>query len=317
VWKNYAREAGAAFASSRRVETLAIAAGFGHTVALVSPPLLNASQLTTGSVPDSRLSTNVPLLSAGKLNDSVLSGNVALLNGSQTFTGANAFNQLSANSLGVGTNDSTVKVSIAGVPNYNSGLKLTGSSANGTGLALNNTAGGGHQFALFSSGTNNTIGAGGFAIYDDTAVRWCMVVASNGNVGIGTSSPDNLLTVNGSADKPGGGSWGTYSDGRLKDVGENFTPGLESLEQLQPVHYYYKSDNPLKLPSGPEYVGLVAQQVQQAIPEAVQRTKDGYLVVNNDPIIWTMLNAIKELDDQAEGRKQKPKSKNSRRRSRS
>ena len=30
------------------------------------------------------------------------------------------------------------------------------------------------------------------------------------------------------------------------------------------------------------------------IPEAVTTTASGYLMVNNDPIIWTMLNAIKE-----------------------
>jgi hypothetical protein len=56
----------------------------------------------------------------------------------------------------------------------------------------------------------------------------------------------------------------------------------------------------LNLPSQPEYVGVVAQQVQSVVPEAVQRNKDGYLVVNNDPIIWTMLNAIKELDQKRE-----------------
>ena len=45
---------------------------------------------------------------------------------------------------------------------------------------------------------------------------------------------------------------------------------------------------------------MVAQQVQSAIPEAVQQNKAGYLVVNNDPIIWTMFNAIKELNQQRE-----------------
>jgi CHASE3 domain sensor protein len=45
---------------------------------------------------------------------------------------------------------------------------------------------------------------------------------------------------------------------------------------------------------------VVAQQVQSAIPEAVHRNQDGYLVVNNDPIIWTMFNAIKELDQKRE-----------------
>jgi hypothetical protein len=46
------------------------------------------------------------------------------------------------------------------------------------------------------------------------------------DVGIGTTNPDVLLSVNGSADKPGGGSWSTFSDGRLKDVGAKFTPSI-------------------------------------------------------------------------------------------
>ena len=40
--------------------------------------------------------------------------------------------------------------------------------------------------------------------------------------------------------------------------------------------------------------------MQPAIPEAVQPNKDGYLTVNNDPIIWTMVNAIKELNQKVE-----------------
>jgi len=36
------------------------------------------------------------------------------------------------------------------------------------------------------------------------------------------------------------------------------------------------------------------------IPEAVVKNSDGYLMVNNDPIIWTMLNAIKEQQKEIE-----------------
>jgi septal ring factor EnvC (AmiA/AmiB activator) len=39
---------------------------------------------------------------------------------------------------------------------------------------------------------------------------------------------------------------------------------------------------------------VVAQDVQKVIPEAATENSNGYLLVNNDPIIWTMLNAIKE-----------------------
>jgi trimeric autotransporter adhesin len=34
--------------------------------------------------------------------------------------------------------------------------------------------------------------------------------------------------------------------------------------------------------------------VQKVIPEAVTENSKGYLLVNNDPILWAMLNAIKE-----------------------
>jgi hypothetical protein len=44
----------------------------------------------------------------------------------------------------------------------------------------------------------------------------------------------------------------------------------------------------------------VAQEVQKVIPEAVTANANGFLMVNNDPIIWSMLNAIKEQQTQIE-----------------
>ena len=155
---------------------------------------------------------------------------------------------------------------------------------------------------LFATAVNGT----------DTRTN-AMIITHDGRVGIGTSSPDALLSVNGTASKPGGGSWNTFSDRRLKDVNVNFNRGLEALSKIQPVHYHYKPGNPLELPSGPDYVGVIAQQVEQAVPEAIERTKDGYLTVNNDPIMWTMFNAIKELNqkvDEKDARIQKQDAEN-------
>jgi hypothetical protein len=118
------------------------------------------------------------------------------------------------------------------------------------------------------------------------------------NVGIGTESPDNLLSVNGSADKPGGGSWGTFSDRRLKNLDGSFRSGLNQIMKINPVLYRYKEDNALGIRDHEEHVGLVAQDVQKVIPEAVSENGKGYLLVNNDPIIWAMLNAIKEQQKQ-------------------
>ena len=59
-------------------------------------------------------------------------------------------------------------------------------------------------------------------------------------VGIGTTTPDAVLSVAGNADKVGGGSWDTYSDGRLKNVNGSFASGLDQVMQLRPIRYRYK-----------------------------------------------------------------------------
>jgi hypothetical protein len=115
-----------------------------------------------------------------------------------------------------------------------------------------------------------------------------------GQVGIATSAPTDTLSVNGTASKPGGGAWAVFSDERLKNIKGNFNGGLNAVMQLQPLRYQYKRDNALGLKSDTEYVGFGAQALQKVIPEAVTRNANGYLQVNNDPILWTMLNAIKE-----------------------
>ncbi len=126
-------------------------------------------------------------------------------------------------------------------------------------------------------------------------------ITSAGSVGIATASPDNTLSVNGTADKTGGGSWGTFSDARLKTVHGGFHAGLGQVLKLKPIFYQYKHGNALGLTDYAEHVGVVAQEVQKVIPEAVSADSKGFLVVNNDPIIWAMLNAIKEQQQEISG----------------
>ncbi len=134
-----------------------------------------------------------------------------------------------------------------------------------------------------------------------------MKILANGNVGIGTSTPDQTLSVNGNASKPGGGSWATFSDERLKNIKGGFHSGLEAVLQLEPIRYEYKDDNALGLKSEGEHIGFGAAAVQKVIPEAVTQTKDGYLMVDNDPILWTMLNAIKEQNAEIQQLKEQNK----------
>jgi hypothetical protein len=160
------------------------------------------------------------------------------------------------------------------------------------GLRVQTNTGGG---AVASFGGN-----GDFQIDSNGVAGGRLIVQQGGNVGIGTAAPDNKLTVNGTADKPGGGSWGTFSDERLKNIKGRFTPGLRAALRLQPLRYEYKRDNALGITSEGEHVGFSAQAVRRIIPEAVTENGKGYLLVNNDPILWTMLNAIKEQEAKIE-----------------
>jgi hypothetical protein len=183
---------------------------------------------------------------------------------------------------------------------YFAGNTYDGSSLTGS----NNTVVG--AFSAFGTGSlsNATaIGANAEVTESNTLVLGCVmgtiyygtnICPTAVSVGIGTTTPDNLLTVNGTADKPGGGSWGTYSDGRLKTVNGSFDSGLNQVLKLHPIRYRYKPDNALSIRDTDEHIGVVAQEVQHVIPEAVTENGKGYLLVNNDPIIWSMVNAIKE-----------------------
>jgi len=115
-----------------------------------------------------------------------------------------------------------------------------------------------------------------------------------GQVGIGTTTPDQLLTVNGKASKSGDLSWILYSDNRLKTISGTFDAGLNEVLKLQPIRYRYKKDNPLHLPDESEHIGFSAQEVQKIIPGAISENSQGYLMLNSDPILWAMLNAIKD-----------------------
>src|SRR5579863_7911812 len=164
--------------------------------------------------------------------------------------------------------------------------------ADGLGTGPLGTPGG-----VFGTFSNNPIG-----FITGNALRMSIssaYILTSVGVGIG-AVPDSLLTVNGSADKPGGGSWGTYSDGRLKTVKGGFTDGLSQVMKIHPVHYRYKPDNAMGIRDTDEHIGVVAQDVQKVIPEAVTENSKGYLLVNNDPIIWTMLNAIKEQQEEVQ-----------------
>src|SRR6185312_4971092 len=120
---------------------------------------------------------------------------------------------------------------------------------------------------LFTIGTDISTNNGTriFQIYDLVGGAARVSVNSSGNMGIGTTAPTDLLSVNGNASKPGGGTWAVFSDERLKNIKGSFTTGLSAVMRLQPIRYEYKPQNALGIRMIGQHIGFSAQNVQQVI----------------------------------------------------
>jgi len=155
------------------------------------------------------------------------------------------------------------------------------------------------------------------------------------------------LRGDGQAYKQGGGPWADISDARIKNVLGDYGSGLDAIAALRPVRYTFKGNDtyaepsyysdsekldadgePKAPPSGKtalaapyansthyqaaieqkEFIGLIAQEVEAAMPEMVKQGKgyiDGVAVtdlrdLDTTPLIFALINSIKELKARVE-----------------
>jgi Chaperone of endosialidase len=86
------------------------------------------------------------------------------------------------------------------------------------------------------------------------------------------------------------------SDRRLKKDITPFGPTLNKLTALQPVHYFWRaSEFPERHFGNGQNYGLVAQDVEQVIPEIVATDSDGYKAVDYTKLPLLTIQAVKEL----------------------
>jgi len=194
--------------------------------------------------------------------------------------------------VGIGTASPAKKLHIA---DANAQVFVDRPANTASNYALVNFATNGVQKFFFGMNADSDPNVDKMSFFDSAfSVSSAVMTFTGGNVGIGTNAPTDKLSVNGTASKSGGGTWAVFSDARLKRIRGPFTSGLQAVMRLQPIRYEYKPDNALGITSDGEHIGFAAQDVQKVIPEAVMTNGTGYLMVNSDPILWTMLNAIKE-----------------------
>jgi hypothetical protein len=138
----------------------------------------------------------------------------------------------------------------------------------------------------------------------------------------GTAATDEILisTTAGTTGKgsttgfisPGGGgvyqgnnslSWTQTSDRRIKkNIVDNNT-GLEKIAAIQVRNFEYRLPEEVDAELKPSdaiaksgvQLGVIAQELQQVLPECVKTETTGVMSVNPDNLTWYMVNAIKEL----------------------
>ena len=89
-------------------------------------------------------------------------------------------------------------------------------------------------------------------------------------------------------------AYGSASDIKLKENVEVIPNALEKIKELKGVNFNYKKD-------GKRSTGLIAQDLQKVLPEAVYttndiETKEEHLAINYGLVIGLLVEAIKELE---------------------
>ena len=108
-------------------------------------------------------------------------------------------------------------------------------------------------------------------------------------------------------------TWSTTSDIRIKkDVVDN-DQGLDVIKQIRVRNFKYRTEEEIDAPELQQYpvrhivvndpklqIGAIAQEYEQVLPDSIMTTDWGVKTINTDPLVWHLVNAVKELSARIE-----------------
>jgi len=283
------------------------------TVKTIAPAISNATAIGSGAIASANNST-----AFGQGAQASALSSTAFGSGAAT---------ADANGTTVGTALGDVRV------NYSTsvGHGATASGADGVAIGAVATASGGESVAIGNH--SRAIGSGSIAIGDETVSNGLSSIAIGVgaianqyksttignyhapggsatanqvflNADVYVSSLTAVDTVNGKMGQYKGGylSFGNNagacpatclfvpSDRRLKNIYGEFDQGLDKVNKLKPYNYSFKNDKEKK-----SEVGVMAQDLRKVFPHAVIKASDGYLMIREEDMFYSVLNSIKQL----------------------
>lgn len=176
-------------------------------------------------------------------------------------------------------------------------LKSDADPLNYADIHFDNTLAGGREYVVGNYGSTSPL-ANDFFIRDNAAGDR-FIIDSSGNVGIGTTTPDENLTVNGNVK---GLAFIPGSDIRLKENIQPVENALDKIMKLNGVTFAWKE-------SGEKGMGVIAQDVEKVFPDIVETGKvSGMKGVNYDSLIAPLIESVKQLKAENDTLKQKNES---------
>ena len=184
---------------------------------------------------------------------------------------------------------------------------VSGSFSVGIGpLALFNATGGnnigiGNNTGLgITGGSNNALVGAGSTVSAGAAVYQYVFGTSL------TAKGDNTAYIGGSSgayNQKNVTTWETTSDRRIKRNIEDNHQGLAVIERIRVRNFEYRLPDEIdsELPRSAAIdkpgvqIGVIAQEMQEVLPECVTANSTGVLSVNTDPLVWHLINAVKQL----------------------
>lgn len=144
-----------------------------------------------------------------------------------------------------------------------------------------------------NSSVNTTINSSGITT-NTFQIGTSSYFVSNGNVGIGTNTPNTKLDVVGnitSSNTVFAIHFDNVSDLLFKENIQTINNSIQTLSQLNPVSFDWKNTKN-------KSYGLIAQEVEKILPTIVHQKPDGTKTVNYIEIIAFLIQAIKEQQKQ-------------------